>query len=360
MTRRVAKVAESVGRLLLWLVAAGLVAAGGGLLPHLSHGLSLASVLAVALTVAGLLLLVVLSRSVWRRHGWPTRLTMVPATLLLVALALLTLGQAVAATVVPRGTLGATPRDVGLGFVDLRLRTADGVDLAGWYVPSSNGAAVVLLHGAGSTRSDVLDRARVLAGRGYGVLLVDARGHGASGGRAMDFGWWGDLDVRAAVDGLVSRPDVTDGRIAVVGLSMGGEEAIGALASDRRIRAVVAEGATHRVAADRDWLVDRHGARGWVQVQLDRLTYALADLLTPASPPGTLRESVARAAPRPVLLVAAADRPDEKEAADAIAAASPHDVAVWVAPGGHTAALAASPQEWVRRVGGFLDSALGG
>ena len=70
--------------------------------------------------------------------------------------------------------------------------------LSGWYVPSRNGAAVVLLHGAGSTRSAVLPHAVVLADDGFGVLLYDARGHGRSQGRAMDFGWYGDLGVAAA------------------------------------------------------------------------------------------------------------------------------------------------------------------
>jgi len=190
------------------------------------------------------------------------------------------------------------------------------------------------------------------------VLLVDPRGHGQSAGRAMDFGWWGDLDVRAAVDALSRRSDVTGGRMAVVGLSMGGEEAVGALAADPRLRAAVAEGATHRVAADRAWLVDRHGVRGWVQLQLDRLTYALADVLSPAAPPAPLRDAVARAAPRPILLIAAAERPDEQDAARFMTAASPSTVRVWTAPGGHTGALAAAPGEWSRRVGAFLADAL--
>lgn len=340
------------------VVGAGVLAAGVGLLPHLAEGLTSVSVIAVLLLVVGTVLLVALGRLGWRGHGWRGRLALVPATLVLVALGLLTVGQAVAATVVPRGAVGATPGDVGLAFVDARLRTSDGVDLAGWYVPSGNGAAVVLLHGAGSTRSDTLDHAKALSGLGYGVLLVDARGHGQSAGRAMDFGWWGDLDVRAAVDALSTRPDVTDGRIAVVGLSMGGEEAIGALAADPRIRAAVAEGATHRIAADRAWLADVHGARGWVQLQLDRLTYALADALTTAPQPAPLRDAVARAAPRPVLLVAAAERPDEQDAARFLAAVSPSTVQVWTAPGGHTGALAATPGEWSRRVGAFLADAL--
>ena len=50
-----------------------------------------------------------------------------------------------------------------MAYENVRLRTGDGVSLAGWYVPSVNRAAVVLLHGAGSTRSNVLPQAAVLA-----------------------------------------------------------------------------------------------------------------------------------------------------------------------------------------------------
>ena len=75
----------------------------------------------------------------------------------------------------------------------------------------------MLLHGAGETRAATLPQADVLAHHGYGVLLLDARGHGDSGGRGMDAGWYGDDDVRAAVDFLVGRPGVDPGRIAVLG-----------------------------------------------------------------------------------------------------------------------------------------------
>ena len=64
----------------------------------------------------------------------------------------------------------------------------------------------MLLHGSGSTRSAVLDQAAVLAEGGYGVLLFDARGHGESGGRAMDFGWYGDADIAGALDYLAGAP----------------------------------------------------------------------------------------------------------------------------------------------------------
>jgi pimeloyl-ACP methyl ester carboxylesterase len=341
------------------IVGACTLAAGVGLLPHLATGaLTAGGVVAVVCLVAGLGILVTIGAAIWLPRGWPSRLLLVTCTVVLVGVALITVGQAVAATVVPRPAIGTTPAGMGLAYIDVRPVTADGVELAGWYVPSRNGAAVVLLHGAGSTRSSVLDQAKVLSSRGYGVLLIDARGHGGSAGRAMDFGWCGDLDVRAAVDVLSARSDVTAGRIAAVGISMGGEEAIGAMAADARVRAVVAEGATNRVAADKEWLAEKYGVRGRLQQQLDRLTYALADVLTPASPPTPLRAAIAMAAPRRTLLIAAAGRPDEGYASAYLRAASPQSVQVWVAPGGHAAALASARVEWTNRVGAFLDEVL--
>src|SRR5690606_18659059 len=115
-----------------------------------------------------------------------------------------------------------TPAAHGLVAEDVRFDAADGTALAAWYVPSRNGAAVVVRHGAGSTADDQLAQASVLATHGYGVLITDARGHGESDGRAMDFGWYGDDDIAGAVSFLSDRPDVDPGRIGVVGFSMGG------------------------------------------------------------------------------------------------------------------------------------------
>src|SRR2546429_683874 len=79
----------------------------------------------------------------------------------------------------PPGPLGTGPAArYGLTYQDVSFRTADGVRLSAWYLPSRNSAAVVLLPGSGSTRTAVLSQAAVLARHGYGALLVDTRGHG--------------------------------------------------------------------------------------------------------------------------------------------------------------------------------------
>ena len=291
-------------------------------------------------------------------HGW-RRLFVLPA----VAVAAYVVGFPVAigvyATNVGRPELGRlTPADRGLPYVDVTFTTDDGVHLSGWYIPSTNGAVVVVLHGASSTRSAVLDQAAVLAHHGYGVLLYDARGMGRSGGRAMNFGWYGDRDVAAAIDLLTTRPDVDPHRIAALGESMGGEEAIGAMATDQRLRAVVAEGATNRVAGDWGWLADQYGVRGRVQQAVQWLTYGLTDLLTDARAPISLRDAVA-AAGHPVLLIAAGNVSDETNAARYIQSGAPSQVEIWTVPGAnHTGGMHEQPAEWDQRVTSFLDEAL--
>jgi len=341
----IAGAAVGVGIAAQWLPKAGVgpVSAAGGL----------ALVAGLACLALGL---IDLGGSLGRGVRW----AVVLALLLCSAVLLLTLGIAVAATNVPPTDLGdETPADRGLAFEETAFTTEDGVTLSGWYLPSANRAAVVLLHGSGSTRSSVLDHAVALARGGYGVLLFDARGHGESGGRAMDFGWFGDADIAAALDYLEQRAEVDPQRIAAVGLSMGGEEAIGAAAADGRLRAVVAEGATGRTADDKAWLSGAYGFNGWVQQRVDDLTYWFTDLLTSAGPPRRLRDAAAQAAPRPLLLITAGEVADEGLAAEYIRSAAPDTVRVWEVPGaGHTGGLATAPAEWEATVLGFLDQVL--
>ena len=329
--------------------------------PHLSKtGLTLETVAGVLAFVGGTVLfasaVVTTLRSPRRRVRWAAVL----AAVVVVVVMTWSLGQAVAATNVPRPAVASrTPAALGLNYRSVGFDATDGVRLSGWYIPSKTGAAVVLLHGAGSTRSNVLPHAAVLASHGYGVLLFDARGHGRSDGRAMDFGWFGDRDVGGAVAFLTHQPDVDRQRIAAVGMSMGGEQAIGASAAVDAIRAVVAEGATNRVAADKEWLSDQFGVRGAVTEAVNAMTYGFTDLFTEASPPTPLREAV-RAADRPTLLIAAGSVPDEPRASRYIQSGAPGNVDVWVVrDAGHTDALEQHPHDWEQRVVEFLDRAIG-
>ncbi|HEY4608538.1 MAG TPA: alpha/beta fold hydrolase [Ilumatobacteraceae bacterium] len=341
-------------------VGAVLVAAGIGLLPHLiKNGLTIMSAVSVVLLLSGLASLVQGARLALRDRRRLSKLVGGVAVVLFVAVAVSIIAPAVAATRVPASDVSSTPASLGLSYQSLTLTTTDGVKLAAWYVQGKNGAGIVVMHGAGSTRSDVLGQSAVLARNGYTVVLIDARGHGDSQGTAMDFGWYGDLDIAAGTEFLASSADIDPGRIGVVGFSMGGEEAIGAAATDPRIHAVVAEGATGRQAGDKEWFSAAYGLRGWIQERLEYVQYGVTDFLTDASPPISLRSAVANAPNTRFLLITAGNVADEGGAASYIQSGASGRVTVWKVDGaGHTLGYDTRPAEWQQHVVEFLHESL--
>src|SRR4029453_9242941 len=120
----------------------------------------------------------------------------------------------------------------------------------GLFPPSSTGPrpAVLLAHGFGGSKSDLVERARDLAGRGYVVLTYSARGFGAAAGRIPPADPdYGVADARALVDLLAARPEVRldrsgDPRLGVAGGSYGGALALMLRATDPRGPAAAAPG----------------------------------------------------------------------------------------------------------------------
>jgi alpha-beta hydrolase superfamily lysophospholipase len=249
---------------------------------------------------------------------------------------------------------GTTPADKGLAYRDITVATTDGVRLSGWYVPSRNGAAVVVIHGSGSSRLNILDHIAVFAGAGYGVLALDARGHGRSDGVAMDLGWLEDLDVDAGVSFLVHQPDVDPHRIGAFGLSMGGVGALEAAASDPRIAAVVSEGVSVHSFADALTL----GSDGWWHLPFYWMTTTAADLLSPADPPMGVEEAMTRIGPRPVLLISGRGRDEGILNRKFAAAGSARTELLELPDTKHSQGIWWHTEEWTSRVIGFLDRAL--
>ena len=347
----------------IFLGACGLTAGlGVGVRWLMMDGASPSAIAGLIALASGVAVVVAsIARMLQRRPAWARALIILSVTLG-VAIFVWTFSPAIVATDVPPIDRGeSTPTDLGLSAEVVRFQTTDGVEIAAWYIPETNGKTVILRHGSGETASSVLGHAAVLARHGFGVLLADARGHGSSAGEAMDFGWYGDRDISAALDYLSTRPEVDIDKVAVVGMSMGGEEAVGAFASDHRIAAVIAEGATARTDLDKGWLREVYGARGWIQLKLEWLQYAFTDLLTAAPRPATLAEAARAARPRPVLLIAGGEMPDEINAAEFIAHEAGDHVSTWVVPGaGHIQGLSTAPESWERTVVTFLDTAMGG
>ena len=193
----------------------------------------------------------------------------------------------------------------------------------------------------------------MLIRHGYGVLLLDRRGEGASEGDYNAFGWAGEPDLRAAIGFLRRQPDVDPARIGGLGLSVGGELLLQTAAHTRALRAVVSEGAGQRSLAEHLDNPELGRVQRWFSGMLAQ-TAAVA-VLSNAPAARMLADLVPRIAPRPVLLIEAVNgNPDEVLNERLRRAAGGTEL--WkIATGGHTGALAAVPAEYEQRVAAFFD-----
>ncbi len=139
------------------------------------------------------------------------------------------------------------PEEYGLSQFDLlrpediHFQSRDGLRLAGWFLPGTNGATVILTHGRGGNRTWMLPHADYLHRNGFSVLLFDFRYHGESEGDLHTLGAKESRDVEDAVDYLKARPDVDPERIGVQGNSLGAVAVIFAAAERPEIKGVIAD-----------------------------------------------------------------------------------------------------------------------
>lgn len=117
--------------------------------------------------------------------------------------------------------IAATPREAGLPHEDVKLVTADGVALHGWFVAAPDPRGTVLfLHGNAGNISHRLDSLRMFHRLGYSTLIVDYRGYGNSAGKPTEQGTY--LDAAAAWDYLTQTRGIPATSIVLFGESLGG------------------------------------------------------------------------------------------------------------------------------------------
>ncbi len=142
-----------------------------------------------------------------------------------------------------RAILDTSPADFGLAYEDVLVRSADGYSLFGWYIPSQNGAAVMLQHGYKSNRSEMLEEAAMLARHGYGVLLSSVRAHDLNAGELIAFGLNEMPDFDAWFNYLQQREDIDPDRLGLLGNSLGGTMAIQYAADHQVVSALLVHSA---------------------------------------------------------------------------------------------------------------------
>ena len=239
---------------------------------------------------------------------------------------------------------------------DVHLHTSDGVRLYGrHWDPGLRDVGCVVAHGfTGSSRGvDVVTISRALVGHGVGVLAIDFRGHGRSGGRST-VGAAEIHDVAAAVAWLRAHGYR---HVAVLGWSMGGSAVLRYAGLGGDADAVVSisspgkwyERGTRPMRIVH-WLCETRTGR--TVLRLTRRTRMATDGWDPV--PEAPHEVAGRIAPTPLLVVHGdADHYFPLPHAELLRQAAPQ-ATVWIEPGMKHAESATSLAlvdrivEWVR------------
>lgn len=255
------------------------------------------------------------------------------------------------------------PNDFDIAtWENISFQSTDGLQLDGWFVPPDTdaaGATIIYTHGLGGDRATLLPQATLLhQRRGFGALLFDLRNHGTSEGEITTLGYDEVHDVEGAFNYLLTRTDVNQEKIGIIGFSMGGSIVLRAAARIPEIKFVIAEAAFSSLEDTiRDgistsfvkgipfpftqailWFGQRETNTDWYQVR------PIDDL-----------EQIA---PRPVMFIHGTD--DETIAVQNSqrlyeAAQEPKNIYI-VLDAGHDELVSADPVEFERQVLSFLDT----
>jgi len=239
------------------------------------------------------------------------------------------------------------------GLEEVELRTDDGLLLRGWFAPGRDRSAVVLVHGLGANRAELLPEAALLLRRGHGVLLLDSRNSGESEG---DISTWGDQerrDVAAALRWLRVHPGVDPSRVGLYGFSVGASTVAMVAAVDPGVRAVALGPVWPSLRAELGHRYSLlHGRSAALAVLTFRLSGVDVDAIRPV-------DVVARISPRPMLFLSGTrdeDTPFAME--DALAARVPGAVRRRMEGAGHGGFSQVDPKGLDAALGEFFDGAL--
>lgn len=251
-----------------------------------------------------------------------------------------------------------TPAEMDLPYEDVQLTTSDGIPLAGWYIPSRNGAAIIALHGFNGNRAHVLPHAKILHQAGYGVLLFDLRAQGESGGKVYHFGWAGDLDVAPAIAFLQTRPEVNAKRIGIIGLSSGGMTTLNAAAKLPSLRAVIVDGVEANRMEDLFNPMPPSYKKYWFMAPMPWMTDRATMLFSSMYHPQSMQSLLEAISPRPVLFIASGAESEIFQARKFVTA-NPQHVSLWEIPEAkHIEGIFILPEEYADRLLSFYEDNL--
>ncbi|MCC6616857.1 MAG: prolyl oligopeptidase family serine peptidase [Anaerolineae bacterium] len=250
----------------------------------------------------------------------------------------------------------ADPADFGLPRVEVNFPSSefDGQSYAGYFLPGTNGATVIVVPSLRSGRGDRMQEIAIYQRGGYNVLTYRAR---SCFNRPHSLGYLEVTTVGDALAYLQARPDVDPERIAVHGFSAGGATSLMAFARYPALKAAIAQGGYE----DFDGILHENSAQLGLLGPLFRFAAQIAYRLTVGEDISVLSpiSAVHASGERPVLLIYGSTEVT-LEGAQAMQARAPERVSLWVVPGaGHGNYVSVAGEDtYGEHVYRFLEAAL--
>jgi dipeptidyl aminopeptidase/acylaminoacyl peptidase len=244
---------------------------------------------------------------------------------------------------------------------EIAVPSSTGVTIAGTFFPGTSRATIVISHGYGNNRHEVLPWADFLNRAGYSTFIYDMRSRGASGGDAITFGGLEQHDLVSIVDYLAGRPDVDPDRIGAIGVSLGGVTTILAAAREPRIKAVVDDCAYDDPATVVNTAFEHF--IGLPAFPFGPVSLKLAELRT-GQDASRIRavDAVGQISPRPILIIhGMADQEVPYGNSERMYAAAGEPKSLWLVPGAKHGLnkWEIARDEYERRVADFFRQNLG-
>jgi len=121
----------------------------------------------------------------------------------------------------PMREVFSTPAELELDFEDVVFKSADGINLSGWYVPVNDPKFTLLFcHGNGGNIAHRLDSINIFHNLGLNCFIFDYRGYGNSQGKPDEEGTY--TDAVAAYKWLNEEKKIQAENIIIFGRSLGG------------------------------------------------------------------------------------------------------------------------------------------
>ena len=144
----------------------------------------------------------------------------------------------------PNQTLYETPDQYNLTYEEVFFKSKDGTMLYGWFVPAVGEAVGTVIHFNGNfgNLTYYFKQIHWLPLQNFNVFTFDYRGYGRSKGTPSRRGIY--KDSVAAIEYILSKPDIDHDNVFVFGQSLGGVNAVVALVKNEfpKIRAIALEG----------------------------------------------------------------------------------------------------------------------